>query len=246
MCTVTYIPLGERKFITSNRDEKTLRKKALPPQFYWHGETRLVYPKDGDAGGSWIALTENGNIAVLLNGGFEKHISKPPYRKSRGLVFIDIVKHSCPSEYFLNADLFGIEPFTTIILEQNKLFECRWLGNEKFSKELDPLQPHIWSSATLYEECVRKKREYWFKQWLMKNQTLEQNDILKFHQLAGDGNKNTDLVMKRGETYHTVSITSIELENETRKVCYYDLHADEIFYLQTKVAIASVEKDYNV
>src|SRR5690349_21615601 len=129
MCTVTYIPCGSKKFITSNRDEKTFRKKALPPQFYLHGGIRLIYPKDGDAGGSWIAVNENGNVAVLLNGGFEKHISKPPYRKSRGLVFIDVIKHISPSEYFLDADLFRIEPFTIIILEQNKLFECRWTGN---------------------------------------------------------------------------------------------------------------------
>src|SRR6476620_3920231 len=117
MCTVTYIPSGEKKFLTSNRDEKTFRKKALPPQIYLREEVRLIYPKDGDAGGSWIALNENGNTAVLLNGGFEKHVSKHPYRKSRGLVFIDIIKHISPSEYFLNDDLFGIEPFTIIILE---------------------------------------------------------------------------------------------------------------------------------
>src|SRR5436309_3961687 len=118
MCTVTYIPVGEKKYITSNRDEKPFRKKALPPQPYLHEEISLIYPKDGDAGGSWIALNENGNVAVLLNGGFEKHISEPPYKKSRGLVFLDILKHTSPVTYFFGVDLFKIEPFTVIILEQ--------------------------------------------------------------------------------------------------------------------------------
>ena len=63
MCTVTYIPVGEKKYITSNRDEKAFRKKALPPQPYLHKEISLIYPKDGDAGGSWIALNENGKQA---------------------------------------------------------------------------------------------------------------------------------------------------------------------------------------
>jgi len=247
MCTVTYIPTGEKKFITSNRDEKTFRKKALPPQFYSHDGIPLVYPKDSDAGGSWIALNENGNVAVLLNGGFEKHIPKPPYRKSRGLVFLDIIKQTAPAKYFQDIDLLKIEPFTVIILEQNKLFECRWTRDQKFCKEIDPLQPHIWSSATLYDEFVRKKREQWFKQWLNKKFNPGQNDILQFHQFTGDGNKNTDLVMKRGETYHTVSITSIELENETRKMWYYDLNSDEVFHLQTKISsTASLENEYNV
>jgi uncharacterized protein with NRDE domain len=239
MCTVTYIPVGERKFITSNRDEKKFRKKALPPKSYLPDGVRLVYPKDSEAGGSWIALNQNGNVAVLLNGGFEKHISKPPYRKSRGLIFLDIIKHTYPARYFLDFDLFEIEPFTIILFEQNKLIECRWTGDEKFCKKLDPLAPHIWSSVTLYDENVRKKREQWFKQWLNKNLRPDQSDILLFHQFAGDGNKDTDLVMKRGEAYHTVSITSIELENESRKFCYYDLNSDKVYNRKTKIATST-------
>jgi len=235
MCTVTYIPGGEKKFITSNRDEKTFRKKALPPQPRLHDEICLIYPKDGDAGGSWIAVNENGNVAVLLNGGFEKHISEPPYRKSRGLVFLDIIKHSSPVKYFLGVDLFKIEPFTIIAFQQDKLFECRWTGIKKFCKELDLLMPHIWSSVTLYEGNVRKKREQWFEQWLHKKPFPEQKDILLFHQFAGDGDKDTDLVMKRGELYHTVSITSIELKNESRKICYYDLNSGKMYSLTTKL-----------
>src|SRR4051812_680580 len=100
MCTVTYIPVGEKRFITSNRDEKIFRKKASPPQPYLHGKISLIYPKDGEAGGSWIALNENGNVAVLLNGGFEKHTPEPSYKRSRGLVFLDIIEHTSPVKYF--------------------------------------------------------------------------------------------------------------------------------------------------
>jgi uncharacterized protein with NRDE domain len=240
MCTVTYIPLGSRKFITSNRDEKTFRKKALPPQFYLHEGVRLIYPKDGDAGGSWIAMNENGNIAVLLNGGFEKHVSKPPYRKSRGLVFLDTIKDASPVNHFLDTDLSEIEPFTIIILEENKLFECRWTGEDKSCKELDPYTLHIWSSATLYNQEVRKKREQWFVEWLCKKPDPNQKDIMRFHQFGGDGNKDTDLVMKRGQIYHTVSITSIEIENERRKMSYHDLNSGEIFHLETKILAAAL------
>jgi len=236
MCTVTYIPSGEKKFLTSNRDENTFRKKALPPQIYLREEVRLIYPKDDDAGGTWIALNENGNVAVLLNGGFEKHISSPPYRKSRGLVFIDIIKQTSPVKYFLNVDLLGVEPFTVIIVEQNKLFECRWTGNNKLCKELNEKKPHIWSSATLYDRDTRNRREQWFWQWLNRKSSPEQKDILQFHQFAGEGNKDNDLVMKRGEIYRTVSITSIELENETGRMCYNDLTANETFHLEMKIA----------
>src|SRR3954471_24208831 len=166
MCTVTYIPLGGKKILTSNRDEKTFRKRALPPQIYLHEDVRLIYPKDGDAGGTWIALNENGNVAVLLNGGFEKHISKPPYKKSRGLVFLEVIKNNSPLKYFKDVTLFNIEPFTVVIIKKNKLIECRWTGDNKFCKELNAQKPYIWSSTTLYDRNTRNRRERWFWQWL--------------------------------------------------------------------------------
>ncbi|MGL1516781.1 NRDE family protein, partial [Vibrio parahaemolyticus] len=48
------------------------------------------FPKDPDGGGTWIALKENGDVAILLNGAFENHIPAYPYRRSRGLIFLDI------------------------------------------------------------------------------------------------------------------------------------------------------------
>jgi hypothetical protein len=36
---------------------------------------RITYPKDADAGGTWIAKHENGNAVVLLNGGFKNTYS---------------------------------------------------------------------------------------------------------------------------------------------------------------------------
>jgi len=84
MCTVSFIPVGGKLFISSNRDEKRSRKIALPPAQYEYNELKFVFPKDADAGGTWIAVKENGDAAVLLNGAFINHIAEPPYRKSRG------------------------------------------------------------------------------------------------------------------------------------------------------------------
>ncbi len=242
MCTVTFMPAVDKLYPTSNRDEKLNRKKALPPRSYLHGETSLIYPKDEDAGGSWIAFNENGNTAVLLNGGFKKHISKPPYKKSRELVFLNIIEHTSPVEYFLNVDLSEIEPFTIIMIEQNNLFECVWTSDKKYCKELDLHKPYIWSSATLYDEDVRKKREQWFKQWSDKKTFPDQNDILRFHQFAGDGNKDTNLVMKRGAIYHTVSITSIELTGKNAKMHYCDLQAEENHTLPYRYTFCHISK----
>src|SRR2546423_11704653 len=137
MCTVTFIPTADKIYLTSNRDEKSLRKQALPPRFYFHNDEQLIYPKDEDAGGTWIAANRNGNAAVLLNGAFVKHIPAPLYRKSRGLVFLDVIKSRMPLKYFLNIDLLDIEQFTLVLFENNNLNECRWNGSKKYTKKLE-------------------------------------------------------------------------------------------------------------
>jgi len=223
MCTVTYIPTKDKYFISSNRDEKYSRKQATVPVVYEINQKKLVFPKDGDAGGSWIALHENGNAAVLLNGAFEKHISVPPYRKSRGKIFLNVIADKRPVRYFHKLDLEQIEPFTLILMEEDCLYECRWDGHEKHYQQLKKHRPYIWSSATLYEKDTMEKREQWFAAFLNRNPHPTQKDILEFHQFTGDGDRNNDLLMEREGIYTTVSITSMLLTSDRGSMKYLDL-----------------------
>lgn len=222
MCTVTFIPVRDKIFITSNRDEKRIRSHAIAPATYQMRTGNIVFPKDRDAGGTWFAVHENGNAAVLLNGGWIKHIPQPPYRKSRGLILLEIIDNLNPRSKFLSADFTNIEPFTSIIWCNLELFECRWDGKGKSYRQLDENLPHIWSSVTLYDEPVIKKREKWFGEWLRRNKKPSQQDILFFHQFTGDGDKHNDLMMNREGTTFTVSITSMESEGESTAIKYLD------------------------
>lgn len=228
MCTVTYIPTQEKYFITSNRDEKNIRRNAIAPAVYKINKRKLIFPKDGDAGGSWIALHENGNAAVLLNGAFEKHIPEPSYRMSRGKIFLDIITEERPVRQFHHIDLFRIEPFTLILLEQQNLYECRWDGNEKHYQQLKKHRPYIWSSVTLYEKDIIKKREQWFATFLNNNPHPTQKDILEFHQFTGDGDAANDLLMKREDIYSTASITSMLLTADRGSMKYLDMKNNTI------------------
>jgi hypothetical protein len=215
--------VNDKYFFSSNRDEKNNRSLAVPPAVYTLNDKILIFPKDADAGGSWIALHENSNAAVLLNGAFKKHDPLPPYNKSRGLIFLDIISQERPVMHFHQIDLLQIEPFTLIILENNNLYECRWDGNRKYCLQLKKHRPYIWSSATLYDKEVVKKREQWFANFLNNNLHPTQKDILEFHQFTGDGDCNNDLVMKRDELFTTVSITSMLLTAERGSMKYLDL-----------------------
>jgi hypothetical protein len=228
MCTVSFIPVKENIFITSNRDEKSSRKKAIPPAYYIHNGWKLLFPKDKDAGGTWIALKENGDAAVLLNGAFLSHHSQPPYRESRGQIFLQVLATKYPSRSFSTIDLSGIEPFTLILFEKACLYQFRWDGNEKYCKQLSATRPHIWSSATLYDGLIIKKREQWFAAFLNRNATPTQQDILNFHRFSGDGDSKNDLLMNRDNLYLTVSITGIHLTPDRGSIKYLDLEENNI------------------
>ena len=223
MCTVTFIPANDKYFISSNRDEKYNRMKAIAPAVYEINNKKLIFPKDANAGGSWIALHENGNAAVLLNGAFKKHIPMPPYRKSRGEILLNIIADKRPVSYFHQLDLSRIEPFTLVLCDKNNLYECRWDGEKKHYQQLKKHRPYIWSSVTLYEKSVVKKRERWFAAFLNRNPHPTQKDILEFHQFTGDGDHYNDLLMDREGAFSTVSITSMLLTVDRGSMKYLDL-----------------------
>lgn len=229
MCTVSLIPGRESFFLTSNRDEKKIRRQAIPPAIYQCKGARLLYPRDADAGGTWIAINQNGNAAVLLNGAFVKHKPRPPYNRSRGLVLLDIIAAKEPFRFFGLMELENIEPFTVIILEQGCFYECRWDGMEKHLKQLQYNQPYIWSSVTLYAPDTIQKRESWFEEWLRKNAEPSQDPIMGFHRFTGDGDKENDLCMNRSGQMLTVSITSIEIKSGKGIMHYHDLGSGSLY-----------------
>jgi hypothetical protein len=228
MCTVTFIPSEHRVFLTSNRDEKHWRSPASMPAIHKGATGSILFPRDGDAGGTWIASHENGNAIVFLNGGFIAHTPKPPYRKSRGLILTALIDHAEPYNCFLEIELENIEPFTAIIWDDRRLFECRWDGREKHALQMDAGIPHIWSSVTLYDPAVIAKRRQWFLQWINESKTPSQKDILNFHLFTGDGDCHNDLMMNRGQVF-TVSVTSMAISEDSVQMHYLDLKNNQSF-----------------
>lgn len=223
MCTVTFIPSRDGVYLVSNRDEKFFRGDAHPPDSYEFHTGKIVFPKDADKGGTWIAMHEYGKAIVFLNGGKEAHTPDPPYRKSRGLVLLDLINaHSAP-EAFEDMDLSAIEPFTAVAWENGRLFELIWDGEEKHITEKDSSTEHIWSSVTLYEETTRSKRRRWFDEWLERTPDPGMTEILHFHQFTGEGDSFNDLMMNRNGEVFTVSITGMYLSPLHGQMEYLDV-----------------------
>ena len=229
MCTVTYIPSKEKIFLVSNRDEKHWRLPAIPPQPYDFSSGKIYFPKDADEGGSWFAVHENGNTLVLLNGGFKNHIPQPRYERSRGLVLLELAQTANPFDKFRSINLENIEPFTLVLWSNEKLFECRWDGERKHSKQLDKSLPYIWSSVTLYDDEAIAIRENLFENWLDKHPEFSIDDILNFHQFSGEANSHNNLLSNNQGKIFTVSITGVEISSATAHLKYLDLLTNQVF-----------------
>jgi hypothetical protein len=226
MCTVTYIPVRNGFYLTSSRDEKQTRPRAQEPLPHTGVTGTLLFPKDSSAGGTWFVAHEKGFAAVLLNGAVQKHIAKPPYRRSRGLILLYLTDQPDPLQAFHSIDLDNIEPFTIILVKEGQLQECRWDGSSKYHRPLDAASPHIWSSVTLYSPEVIRKREQWFRDWLQGYPLPDTATILSFHQHAGDGDSHNDVLMDRNGEMLTVSVTCLEYQHTSTtsmRMIYQDI-----------------------
>ncbi len=223
MCTVSFVNANGKIIITSNRDEKVIRPNAIEPKNYLVNNKKIIFPKDNKAGGTWFAIDEYSNILVLLNGAEEKHIVTGNYRKSRGLIVLELISSKSPIVAWEEINLDNIEPFTLVLFENRQLYQLRWNGETKSVLELNPEQNHIWSSSTLYPAAIREKRAAWFTTFLDTKPEVDADELFSFHRYTEEKNEENGLVINRGETMKTLSITQAVIDQNKVALFHYDL-----------------------
>ncbi len=223
MCTVTIIPKGKNDFIlTSNRDEAPSRT-SLAPDIYLVEGTKIMFPKDELAGGTWIGVSEKNRLICLLNGGFICHERKHEYRMSRGVVVNDLLASEDVVASIEDYNLVDIEPFTLVIVDWNNslnLLELVWDGQQKHFTVL-PLKAKIWSSSTLYSEAMKKERLQWFEDFKAQSE-LHSASLMNFHKTAGYDNKDYGVIMDR-HFVKTTSITQVEKKEDLVEMRFNNL-----------------------
>ncbi|GAA4281358.1 NRDE family protein [Gaetbulibacter aestuarii] len=228
MCTVTFIPKNNLDFIlTSNRDEDPRRASGAPDFYSRHGVTGL-YPKDLRSGGTWIGVSERSRLVCVLNGAFEKHERKAEYRKSRGLIALDLLFAEHLDATLKDYDLHDIEPFTAILVDWNILLRCVelvWDGNERYITDL-PMESKIWSSSPLYTPKMKSERQEWFDDF-KANSKLDAKSVLEFHKTAGAETEDYGVIMDRGFV-KTTSITQLEKKGSDVFMHFESLQQDVI------------------
>lgn len=206
MCTVSFVSGKNCVIITSNRDEHIQRKNAAAPAVEIRNNKKIIFPKDAKAGGTWFAAAGNSNVAVLLNGAFVKHTANPPYRKSRGLILLDIIESDNPFLFFKQVGLQQIEPFTVVLYQAGLLYELRWDGTSKYDKLLTVSGNYIWSSATLYTDDIIAERKDKFDKFISNNENITVEMIHNFHN-SNQGDEENGFIIDRDTGMKTFSIS---------------------------------------
>jgi len=228
MCTVSFAGTRDAVIITSNRDEHIGRENAAAPGIYFSGKKKMIFPKDAKAGGTWFVAADDGTVAVLLNGAFKKHIPDPPYRKSRGLVLLDITGSDDPPSFFTTIDLDHIEPFTVILYQPGNLYELRWDGENKHQQTLDVHGNYIWSSATLYADDIIARRKKIFETFVNSGAGITAAELYRFH--ADDhGDAENGFVINRQTGMKTFSITQAVVHPGDIQFLHTDLLQEQRF-----------------
>ena len=221
MCTVVFIPKGDRYYFASLRDESPFRPAAWAPSIRELPGVQILSPMDAKAGGTWIGISAWGNIIILLNGGFENHTKTAQYRKSRGEIVTALLAAAAPVTDWLNMDLENIEPFTLVVWMQHQLFQLVWDGMNKHQLKLEADKPYIWSSATLYNAAAKVKRNELFHNWIALNIPVSSASLMELFKSHTD-NEN-GFLMNRNDCTRTLSYSFIALQqNNAAELKYAD------------------------
>ena len=170
MCIVSIYSEPSGDFIlTQNRDESVLRPSTETI------ETREVYgekftgPVDLVSNGTWIYYSQQ-YVCCILNGAYKKHSHRPPYRKSRGLVILDLLQFKSIQSFIDTIDLEGIEPFSMIMIDRNSREKkiLVWDEIQKHTEDLSGESLIVRSSTPLYTEEEKATHKKAFQNLLEK------------------------------------------------------------------------------
>jgi len=229
MCTVSFIATSNEIIITSNRDEQTLRSVALPPNEIEMQFGSLYYPIDTKAGGTWFIVSSLGNVGVLLNGAFEKHIPLSNYKSSRGEILPLIFQEENPLKALQQLDLSGFQQHTIILFVYKNLYQCIWDAEQLHVKELPVSEPHIWSSVTLYSAETIALKKLAFTTFIANTFSINSANIIDFHTQLTLQNKPHLLMPTVQATMQTVSLSSVCISKQYINLYYQDCNTGNTY-----------------
>ncbi len=145
-----------------NRDEKRARKPAEPPEERRVGSVRVLAPRDGEAGGSWISVNEHGLTLALLNGYRPADAATAPACgrwTSRGELVMDLSDSrsaAAVEQRLRSRDLASFRSFHLAAIDAGSARLASWI--DRRLECVDDFSAPLISSSFEYEPVAESRR----------------------------------------------------------------------------------------
>jgi uncharacterized protein with NRDE domain len=219
MCTLSVLRLNNLLVITMNRDEARLRHEAGLRQQQQNG-LKLLYPIDGQAGGTWFGVNNHGVVLALLNRYQDPQFSSAPTRGNiipQALAYGDfnlVKKHLSEQNYQ------GYNPFDLLLVANDKCLHLSWNGRHLSTYIVNEKALLISSSARNTDAVLAKRQEH-FQQWLRRTPELSAEAVLQHIHLQHNPDSQADSVLMDRSDAHSKSICQVLVDANCCEFNYY-------------------------
>ncbi len=224
MCTASWIQDANRLTLFFNRDESRDRPSGLPPQVSERNGVRVIAPRDGLAGGTWIFANDAGCAAVLLNHYPEKSTHSDDQSAqwtSRGELLLDLA--CCPdtekAESLLREQLLSVrfQPFHLLWFapgNQRAMWTWDGIGVVGPTRPSPPLTTSAWNPGE-----VRRERLRLFAERIGNWETAGPEDLEACHLATSPRGSSFGVLMDR-EDACTVSLCRVDIDPARVRMTY--------------------------
>ena len=220
MCTVTLVPNNKNFILTSNRDE-AIGRETLPIDCYQINDTRMLFPKDQVAGGTWIAANHHGVTVCLLNHYQFEQLEAYKTWISRGEMvreFATTTDLTQAEQRFNALDLEDYRAFRMFIIVQNgDNLLCVWDGHSA-RVEVNVNTPK--SSSSVDAKHVKSLRKNLFVDMKLV-ESKNTDDYLKYHTSHLPSRSKESVCMHRDDA-NTVSLSYVRVSGSSVSFRYAD------------------------
>lgn len=224
MCTLTWWPAPAGYDLWFNRDELDSRAPELPPRETRHGEVRFLAPRDGDQGGTWLAVNEGGLTVALLNDyGASWRAGEP--RRSRGALVLACAAHV--SLDAVAAEVAGSELAQTAAFHLFAIdaaaspLVLHWDGERLRTARAAEVPAFLSSSSYRTADVIAHRWEL-FRELIGGGRQPGETEIMAFHRRHDPEAGAYSVCMRRADA-STRSLTRVHVRPEAVELTYQPL-----------------------
>jgi len=209
MCTVTWLAELDSYQVFFNRDEKRQRKPAQRPAIHDAHGVRLLYPVDGQAGGTWLGVNAYGLTLGVMNyyaAGNEAVTG----RVSRGKLVQKLLELKSVAEVrkqMTQNSFIDYAPFVLIAIDDTTLLNAFTWDNHSVSGTTIK-SPGFLTTSSYDPDQVAARRKEFFTEFSNKHAPLTAEKLIAFHSSQSPESGPNAICMER-EDAQTLSFSHV-------------------------------------